>query len=245
MYRLVIIAILCATALTISAQVLRVDNDIELVYLHDSVFIHVTWHSDETYGRYSSNGLVVIRSGKALMVDTPVSNEITERLVVWIKNNLSAKVEQAIVGHFHDDCLGGLEYLHDIGVHSFGNILTVDKCRELNITGPWECFTSSLIFDFYGEKVECRYFGPGHSFDNITVWLPERKILFGGCLVKSMGSKSLGNLTDADPEEWDLTVRRLKGSYSNIEIIVPGHGEAGGPELLDCTIDLVETYKRR
>lgn len=242
---LVFILILNVTVLHAPAQVLQVDKDIQLVLLRDSVFMHVTWDYDETFGRFSSNGLILIRSGKALMVDTPMDNEKTERLVMWLKNNLSVMVEEVVVGHFHSDCLGGLEYLHKIGVGSLGNKFTVDKCRELNLAVPSEYFTGSLAFDFYGEQVVCRYFGPGHSFDNIIVWLPARKILFGGCLIKSLNSRGLGNLSDAVPEEWDITVKKLKNSYSDVNIVVPGHGEAGGSELLTHTIHLVETYKSR
>lgn len=245
MSRLVLILIFYVTVISATAQVLHVDKDIQLVHLHDSVFMHVTWDNDEVYGRFSSNGLVLIRMGRALMVDTPMDNEKTESLVIWLKDSLSVMVEQVIVGHFHADCLGGLGYLQSIGVKSSGNKLTVEKCREMRLPVPAESFTATHVFDFHGERIECRYFGPGHSVDNIIVWIPDQEILFGGCLVKSMNSEGLGNLSDAVTEEWDTTVKKLKNSYSNIGTVVPGHGDAGGTELLNHTIQLVEAYKSR
>lgn len=225
------------------SQIISVNDDIQLVHLEDSVFIHVSWHTDAEYGRYPSNGLILIREGKALMVDTPVDNEKTESLVKGLKNLFSAEVELFIPGHFHEDCLGGLDYLNSIGVKSLANSLTVAKCNELQLPVPSESFSDFVVFDFHGEKVECRYFGPGHSVDNITVWLPQRKILFGGCLVKSIHSRGLGNLSDAMVEEWDTTVNKLAGTYGEIKTVIPGHGEAGGAELLDHTIRLVERHK--
>lgn len=245
MNRLIILIIFHAISINASAQVLHVDNDIQLIHLNDSVFMHVTWDNDETFGRFSSNGLILIRSGKALMVDTPMDNEKTERLVIWLRHKLSVTVEKVIVGHFHDDCMGGLGYLQSIEVSSLGNRLTVDKCKELKLPMPSESFNTAFVSDFHGEKFECRYFGPGHSFDNIIVWLPALKILFGGCLIKSLNATGLGNLSDAVPEQWDATINLLSDSYSDINIVIPGHGEAGGPELLRHTIDLVETYKSR
>lgn len=245
MSRLILIFTFFVTAINASAQVLQIDKDIQLVHLHDSVFMHTTWDNDETYGRFSSNGLILIRSGRALIVDTPMDNEKTERLVSWLKDSLSVMVEMVVVGHFHSDCLGGLGYLQNVGVKSLGHKLTVDKCRELNLPVPAESFTATHAFDFHGEKIECRYFGPGHSFDNIIVWLPDRKVLFGGCLIKSLNSAGLGNLSDAVTEEWDNTVKKLMNSYSDIGIVIPGHGDAGGTELLSHTIHLVEAYKSR
>ena len=40
-------------------------------------------------------------------------------------------------------------------------------------------------------SIEAFYPGPGHSPDNIVVWIPEARVLFGGCLVKSAGAKGL------------------------------------------------------
>lgn len=216
-----------------------INDDIQLVHLQDSVFLHITWDEDENFGRFSSNGLIIIRNGHALMIDTPMDNEKTEKLVTYIQRSFSAKVEKLISGHYHNDCLGGLEYLQSIGVESVANSMTIAKCKELGLPVPSTAFTDSLSFDFYGEAIECRYFGAGHSFDNITVWLPREKILFGGCLVKSANSRNLGNLSDAVVDDWDTTVQQVKAKYPDVKIVVPGHGPLGGSELLNHTIDLV------
>lgn len=222
-----------------------IDDNIQLVHLQDSVFVHITFDEAENFGRFSSNGLVIIRNGRALIIDTPMDNEKTQKLTSYIQNSFSAKPEKLIACHFHNDCLGGLTYLNSIGVESIANSMTIDKCKELGIVEPSTAFTDSLIFDFYGEPIECRYFGAGHTFDNITVWLPKEKILFGGCLVKSANSPNLGNLSDAVVDDWDETVQQVKTKYPDVKIIVPGHGAWGGPELLTHTIDLVAIEKNK
>jgi predicted SnoaL-like aldol condensation-catalyzing enzyme len=145
-----------------------------------------------------------------------------------------------IIGHFHDDCLGGLEYLQSIGVESIANYMTIDKCKKIGIPIPSTPFSDSLTFDFNGEQIDCRFFGAGHSFDNITVWIPSKKILFGGCLIKARNSRGLGNLSDAVVEEWDLTIKNLLDEYSDIKTVIPGHGDIGGKELLFHTLELVK-----
>lgn len=222
-----------------------IGDDIQLMHLQDSVYVHVTWYHLDNYGRFSSNGLIIIKDGHALMIDTPMDNVMTERLARFLKDSLSVSVTRLITGHFHDDCLGGLEYLQSIGVESIANSRTIAKCEERDLPIPSTSFTDSLTFDFNGVQIDCQYFGAGHSFDNITVWFPGNKILFGGCLVKSMDSKGLGNLSDAIVSDWDITIKKVMKRYSVIKIVIPGHGDIGGTELLTHTLELVEKEKAK
>ncbi|MGC9471891.1 MAG: subclass B1 metallo-beta-lactamase [Bacteroidales bacterium] len=224
---------------------IRVDEDIFLIPLGDSVYIHETWHETPQTGRFPSNGMIVIRNGEAVMIDTPMDNDKTERLTKYVDENLGARVTLFIAGHFHDDNIGGLDYLHRIGVRSLALDLTVKKCRELGLPVPVRSFSDSLLVPFNGELLMCRFFGPGHSFDNITVWFPQRKILFGGCLIRSADAKGLGNLSDAVVEEWDTTLGKILKTYPDVRIVVPGHGACGGKELLTHTVDLVRRHRNR
>ena len=222
-----------------------IDKDIQLISLQDSIFVHVTWHHLDNFGRFPSNGLIVIKNGQALMIDTPMDNDKTERLTRYLWDSMSVKLAKLIIGHFHDDCLGGLGYLQSIGVESIANSMTIEKCKEIGLLIPSTSFTDSLTFDFNGEQIVCRYFGAGHSFDNITVWIPSKKILFGGCLIKSINSKGLGNLSDAVVNDWDMTVEKVMKEYHEIKTVIPGHGDFGGTELLTHTIDLVDKEKNK
>lgn len=222
-----------------------INEDIQLIPLYDSVFVHVSWHSLDNYGRFSSNGLIFIKNGEAIMVDTPMDNQKTMRLNEYLKNVMGVELTKLIIGHFHDDCLGGLEYLQSIGIESIANSKTIAKCREIGLPVPSTAFADSLIFDFNGEKIDCRFFGAGHTFDNITVWIPGPKILFGGCLVKSIDSTGLGNLSDAMVSDWDITVEAILKKYPDIKAVIPGHGDFGGTELLEHTIKLVKNEKNK
>ena len=222
-----------------------IDNDIQLINLQDSIFIHVTWENSEKYGRFPSNGMIIIRNGQAVMIDTPMDNDKTERLTEYLKDSMHVELTKLIIGHYHDDCLGGLEYIQSKGIESIVNSMTIDKCKELGLPIPATSFTDSLIFDFNGEQIVCRFFGGGHTFDNITVWIPSKKILFGGCLIRSFNSKGLGNLTDAVVDDWEPTIRKLIDKYPNIKTVIPGHGDFGEAELLTHTIELVKKQKNK
>lgn len=74
------------------------------------------------------------------------------------------------------------------------------------------------------------------------VWIPSEKILFGGCMVKDIYSKGLGNLSDAQPEEWAKTIQKAIGKFPEAKIVIPGHGGIGGKELLQHTKELLQQY---
>jgi len=222
-----------------------IDKDIQLIHLQDSIFVHVSWHHLDNFGRFPSNGLIVIKNGQALMIYTPMDNDKTERLTKYLKDSMSVDLAKLIIGHFHDDCMGGLVYLQSIGIESIANSMTIEKCKEIGLPIPSTSFTDSLTFDFNGEQIDCRYFGAGHSFDNITVWIPSKQILFGGCLIKSIDSKGLGNLSDAVVADWDKTIEKAVKKYPVINTVIPGHGDFGGKELLTHTIELVEKEKNK
>ena len=81
--------------------------------------------------------------------------------------------------------------------------------------------------------------GPGHTADNIVVWIPDQEILFGGCLVRSATSTQLGYTDEADLERWPRTIETLLEAYGDARWIVPGHGRPGGAELLRRTLELL------
>ena len=56
-------------------------------------------------------------------------------------------------------------------------------------------------------------------------------------MIKSLKSGK-GNLADASVKKWSKTVSKIKKTFPHIEIVVPGHGKAGGTALLDYTIDM-------
>ena len=90
------------------------------------------------------------------------------------------------------------------------------------------------------ESIIVKFFGEGHTKDNVVGYFPSEHVLFGGCLIKELDA-SKGYLGDATIAEWSHTVERIKKEYPNLEIVVPGHGEHGDSKLLDYTIQLFKS----
>ena len=95
------------------------------------------------------------------------------------------------------------------------------------------CFGSQCLVLYYP--------GETHSPDNITVYYPDQKILFGGCMIKEWSAVNLGNTDDANLEQWPASIEKLQARYdeTNVKIVVPGHGKTGDIRLLEKTLSLL------
>ena len=72
----------------------------------------------------------------------------------------------------------------------------------------------------------------------LTVYFPDKKVLFGGCAVKSAQTKNLGFTGDAVMSQWPVSLNKILERYKDAAVVVPGHGEAGGVELIRHTLSL-------
>lgn len=220
-----------------------ISKDIELIKLTDNVYLHISYYELEPYGRFPSDGMVYINDQEAYLFDTPMNEELTIELVSFIKDSMKIKIKGFVPNHSHDDCTAGMKYLNDRGITSYANIMTTNILSEENLALPQISFQDSLIIDFNNEEIICKYLGAGHTSDNIVVWLPSEKVLFGGCMIKEMSSKSLGNIADADLEQWPETIKRVMNEFPDAKYVIPGHGKVGGTELLTHTIELLTKKK--
>lgn len=224
---------------------IKINDDIKLERINNSFYVHVSWFNSPEFGRFPSNGLLFIKDGEAIMIDTPNNNEQTKQLLDFLKDSMNISVKKLIIGHSHMDCLGGLGYVKSLGIESISGALTKKICIEKNLPVADKTFDQKLEFEFHGEKVICRYFGGGHTIDNIVVYFPGDKILFGGCLIKSLNSNGLGYIKESDIDNWDKTVAKISKEFPDIDYVIPGHGEFGDTELLKHTIELVKLYKEK
>lgn len=247
MKKLITIALVLAIQLAVLAQrktkTITVSDQLKLVQLTDHAWVHVSVEKIAGFGNVSSNGVIYVEKDKALLFDTPVTDSLTEVLVRIIQDSLKASIVGFVPNHWHEDCMGGLKYLQSIGVKTYANQLTINEAKKWGLSIPENSFNESLSLQLSGKKVECWYPGGGHTKDNIVVWLPTEKVLFAGCMCKEMKSTGPGNLSDADEKSWPATIKKVIAKYPDAQIVIPGHGQWGGPELLSHTFDIVSTIK--
>jgi len=222
---------------------IRISEDLALTRISDNAYVHISWSDLPDYGRVSANGLVFIDGNDAFLFDTPWDNSLTCALVSYLENRLKLKIRGFIPNHWHDDCMGGLGCIKSNIIRSYANQLTVDLARSKGLPAPDEGFTDSLTLWLGDKIIYCWFPGAAHSMDNITVWIPSEKILFPGCICKSLDSGNLGNTADGDVASYAETVDRIIERFREAEIIIPGHGSSGGPQLLTHTRALCDQYR--
>jgi metallo-beta-lactamase class B len=232
---LLMVTIICSADLCFSQSMdhrVPISEDIEVIRLTEHTYVHVSYADIPPWGKVASNGLIYQSNGEALLLDTPTSGSLTKALMQWITDSLKVRVVGFVPNHWHSDCMGGLGYLHSIGIPSYAQEKTISSAVKKNLPTPQHSFVDSLTLHVGTEVVVCRYFGAAHSVDNIVSWIPSEGVLFGGCMVKDLKSKTLGNTADADLSAWPSTIAQVLAAYPTVRIVVPGHGAPGGPELL-------------
>jgi metallo-beta-lactamase class B len=246
---------------TVAGSYERFDIDEDLFLRKIQEGVYVITHSFP----WAGNSMVVEMTDLTLvLVDTPYTPEATQAVLDWVQDQLGRREIVAINTGFHYDNLGGNSYLIEAGIPVYGADLTAELLEErgeqmraqtldwleepkyaryyqahetLPYVPPDHLFpiAEGLELQFGTEVVQAYYPGPSHAPDNVVVYFPERKILFGGCMI--IGWDGVGNTTDADLEAWPDSVRKL--SRFDFDVLVPGHGERLDPGLLEHTLNLL------
>lgn len=202
-------------------------------------FVHTSFLETQSFGKVPCNGLIFVHGGEALIFDTPTDDSTSIELINWVQGALNCKIKGVVATHFHDDCLGGLQAFHHRGIQSLANHLTLTLAKEDGAVVPNRGFEDRLALQIGEQEVICAFIGEGHTRDNIVGYIPSEKVLFGGCLIKSLKAGK-GYLGDANVEQWPGTVKEVKKKFADAKWVIPGHGKEGGLDLLDYTIELFE-----
>ncbi len=211
---------------------------LKIKLIQDGVYLHTSFHEVKGYGLVDTNGLILIDGNQAFIVDTPWSESDTEALVSWI-NEQGYDLKAGISTHHHEDSAAGIGVLNSKSIPTYASKLTNDLLLAKGRSTATNIFNEKEFLLKAG-RLEVFYPGPGHTIDNVVVWLPKESILFGGCFVKGLEWNSLGYVGDASIDRWEGSIRKVKSRYPVNISIVPGHGKIGNIQLLDHTIELVQ-----
>lgn len=218
-------------------KVVYQSDDLIITQISNNAYEHVSYLQTQDFGKVPCNGLLVSNDKEAVIFDTPTNDKSSEELIKWFTDKLHLKIKAIIPTHFHDDCLGGLKAFHNHNISSYANFKTIAFAKEKGFTVPKTGFTDALTLKVGKQTVTAKFFGEGHTRDNVVGYFPSEDILFGGCLIKELDATK-GYLGDANVEAWSNTVEKVKKAYPKVKLIIPGHGERGDSKLLDYTINL-------
>ena len=133
-----------------------------------------------------------------------------------------------------------MKTFNDDNIPSYAYFKTIELAKENKYTIPENSFENSIILKVGNKNVTVKFFGQGHTKDNVVGYFPSENVMFGGCLIKELKANK-GYLGDANVAEWSNTAEKVKAQYPNVKIVVPGHGNYGDIKLLNYTIKLFKT----
>ena len=262
--------ILSLFSLIKARELVKVELSDELVIEEIALDVFLVTHSFPWPG--NSLG-IRLDDHNLLWIDTPYTPDATAQVLDWFLGRFGnqMKVTEINTG-FHIDNLGGNRELKRRKFPIYGSNLTCellrtkskatmakldvwlndpnyarlrDVYRDFIFTEPTNVFDikEKQVITVGTENVEIYFPGPTHTYDNVVVYLPGRKILFGGCMVLSAEANKLGFIDDGNVAEWAKSIGKVKTRYRDITIVVPGHGKAGGKSLLDHTMAVIDEFQ--
>ena len=215
------------------------DKILDIHKLKDDFYVYTTYHAFDGVP-FPSNSMYVVTDKGIVMIDTPWDPELTLPLVDSIQKVHNKKVVMCLVTHFHDDRTAGLDYLKELGIKTYGTRMTKRLCTENNEKCPEYGLSRDTTFNIGNYSFSIYYPGAGHSPDNIVVWFEKEKILYGGCFIKSTEAESLGNLEDANIDQWLINTKALMKKYNDVDYVIPGHFGWEDKKSMKYTIKLLE-----
>jgi metallo-beta-lactamase class B len=238
--------LLCAGWIMISsvAGQLTKKGKFQIQRVTDSVYLFTSY--GEFNGRYyPANGLFALTDKGAVIVDGPWDPKDYQPLLdsIWLKHR--QRVVICLATHFHGDRTGALAYYREKGIATYSTRQTDSLSKLHGMNRAEFLMAADTTFHLGGLKLETFYPGPGHAPDNIVVWFPEQKILYGGCLYKSVDDHDLGNLGDANVTAWPGSIRKVQQRFGKPAYMIVGHGNWHSLHADTHTIQMAQKYQKQ
>lgn len=238
--------LLACTALTLAAQPNAVTKITDGVWMREG----------DLTGQGHCNNAVIEMKDYLVVVDANFPSG-AEALIADIKKLSAKPVKYVLLTHHHGDHAYGSAVWTRAGAITVAHAAMTDEVRRyeparwqtasktradlraLNVPGlelPKETFTKSPWTLSDGARtIEFWHFGWGHTRGDGYVYLPKERVLVTGDAVVN----GPHNFTaDSNLANWPRVLARAQKKL-RVEKVVPGHGPAGGPEVLTGQIQFL------
>lgn len=176
------------------------------------------------------NSGVLFTEKAVLVVDTKVKTG-AERMRRWVEDRAGERQIYIVNTHVHKDHSAGNHLYSDpiIIAGDYGERFWNAVNSRENLPTQW--LYDTMQFNWGSEHILIRNVGQAHTFNDVVVFLEKRKVLFTGDLVLNKVHPFLDEHAGANVDNYLTTINDLLFQY-DASLIVPGHGEPGGKELV-------------
>jgi metallo-beta-lactamase class B len=179
------------------------------------------------------------------MIDSPWDTTQFQPLLDSIKIRHNKNVVMCIASHFHEDRTGGMEYYKKQGIKTYTTRQTDELSKKRGMKRAEFLIDKDTVFTIGQYSFQTFYPGHGHAPDNIVIWFEKEKVLYGGCLIKSIEDETLGNLADASVKEYATTIEYIQRKCRKPKYIITGHNDWTSTKSLSHTLEMAKKLKKK
>ncbi|NJO25322.1 MAG: BlaB/IND/MUS family subclass B1 metallo-beta-lactamase [Bacteroidia bacterium] len=217
---------------------------LKISHLTGNFYVYTTYNAYKG-NRVPANGMYLITDHGVILFDTPWDTTQFQPLLDSVKAKHNKNAVLCIATHFHEDRTGGLEYYKQQGIKTYTTRQTDELSRKRGMKKAEFLIASDTIFRVGQYSFQTYFPGHGHAPDNIVIWFEKERILYGGCLVKSVEDGNLGNLSDASAKDYAATIKNVQNKCKSPEYIITGHGDWTSTKSLNHTFKMAQELKRK
>lgn len=179
----------------------------------------------------TNDGVLVVNAGANYLLAQALHNEIkslTDQPVKYVvlENGqghaaLGSRYwrEQGVPIIAHADAARILEE-NAFGILERMQSYSRDKAYLSEVVLPDETFEDKMVIEMGGERIELLNLGPAHSPGDISVWLPDQKLVIAGDM--AFHQRLLPVFEETDTAAWLESWENF--AALGAEIVIPGHG---------------------
>lgn len=220
------------------------DSNLKISHLTGDFYVFTTYNYYKG-NRIPANGMYLLTDKGAVLFDSPWDTTQFQPLLDSINTRHNKKVVLCIATHFHEDRTGGLEYYKQQGIKTFTTRQTDELSQKRGMKRAEFLIDSDTVFTAGQYLFQTYYPGHGHAPDNIVIWFEKEKILYGGCLIKSVEDNNLGNLGDASVADYSATIKKVQEKCKKPKHIITGHNDWTNTRSLKHTLRMAQQLKQK
>lgn len=173
---------------------------------------------------------ILVTDSAVVVIDTKMMGN-AEKLYNMVKQKSGKKPIIVINTHYHTDHTSGNYFYKGCKIY-IGDYDKDFLRRQLKPENmPNEFIKDSLTLNLGDETLTMYNLGQGHTFDDMVVYLKNRKMLLTGDLVFSKVNPVLRMESGANVEKWIDDLNMMLTRW-DVKTYVPGHGPIGGKDIV-------------
>ena len=220
------------------------DSNLKIAHLTGDFYVFTTFNLYKG-ARIPANGVYLLTNNGVVMFDTPWDTTQFQPLLDSIRIKHNKNVTLCIATHFHEDRTGGLEYYRQQGIKTYTTKKTDELSKGSGKKRAEFLIDKDTVFTVGQYSFQTYFPGHGHAPDNIVIWFEKEKILYGGCLIKSVEDDDLGNLGDASVNDYATTVKNVQKKCKGPKFVIPGHKSWSTTASLKHTLKMAEKLEKK